>query len=71
LRHRAIPFIGGTAKCDLPHIRARAAELDLSPVTGTGDKTMPHHQEKFDQEVLAARQRLIEQLNALSKAFQR
>ena len=32
---------------------------------------MPHHQEKFDQEVLVARQRLIEQLNALSKAFQR
>jgi hypothetical protein len=32
---------------------------------------MPQHQQKFDPDVLAARQRLIEQLNALSKAFQR
>jgi hypothetical protein len=32
---------------------------------------MPRQQDKSDQEVLMARQRLIEQLQLLSKTFQR
>jgi len=32
---------------------------------------MPRQHDKFDQEVLIARQRLIEQLQQLSRAFQR
>jgi hypothetical protein len=32
---------------------------------------MPQHQQRFDDETAAARQRLIEQLQQLSKAFQR
>jgi hypothetical protein len=32
---------------------------------------MPRHQQSFDEETAAARQRLIEQLQQLSKAFQR
>jgi hypothetical protein len=31
---------------------------------------MPRHQEKLDQDLLVARQRLIEQLNYLRKALQ-
>ena len=55
--------------CDLAHTLLRPIALMLV-ITGDRRKTMPHHQEKFDQDVLAARQRLIEQLNALNKAFQ-
>jgi hypothetical protein len=33
--------------------------------------TMPRHQQGFDAETAAARQRLIEQLQQLAKGFQR
>ena len=32
---------------------------------------MPRHQDKTDQDVIIARQRLIEQLQQLSRSFQR